>query len=415
MARSRAQAPAGEVSRADRPVRAGGGHASRSRTAARLSGRDFVGSFVARGALLLAKRLRRHRLGFSVAALFALLTEDALSAPHPSALAASTARAATLFAHGRAAASAVASVRALDLAQGVIATMQLAKLKGIAAGVAALFALGTVAVCVAVADPSRPQVVRHDVPTQHPAVTTAPAADANDAPASKAAVARQPVPPPVDRQVAAKTAGDDEPAKPPTAPAEPTPPAEAGQIWSVALSPDGKRLVAGVEKVADRSAEFIVWELESRRELLRVKEPRTSRSVAFSPDGLTVATAGFGPAARIFNARTGRIIKPLRGHTRGMNAVVFSPDGGTVATGSWDQTIKLWTPATGVARETLKGHTAAVYGLAYAPDGTTLASCGVDGTARESGIPRPAKPGLFSMGTRERSSVSPIRPTARRS
>ena len=40
-----------------------------------------------------------------------------------------------------------------------------------------------------------------------------------------------------------------------------------------------------------------------------------------------------------------------------MTSVAFSPDGKTLASGSEDQTIKLWDVATGKEQATLKGHT----------------------------------------------------------
>lgn len=39
---------------------------------------------------------------------------------------------------------------------------------------------------------------------------------------------------------------------------------------------------------------------------------------------------------------TGRTLHTLTGHTDGVNSVAFSPDGGTLATGSWDSTVLLW-------------------------------------------------------------------------
>jgi WD40 repeat protein len=54
--------------------------------------------------------------------------------------------------------------------------------------------------------------------------------------------------------------------------------------------------------------------------------------------------------------------------------VAFSPDGQTLASGSRDRTIKHWRVSDGALLRTLAGHTSLVVSVAFAPDGQTLAS-----------------------------------------
>ena len=66
-------------------------------------------------------------------------------------------------------------------------------------------------------------------------------------------------------------------------------------------------------------------------------------SVAFSPDGNTIASAGSrqDKTVRLWNARTGEQQRILTGHTDVVHSVVFSPAGNTIASGSWDATVRL--------------------------------------------------------------------------
>jgi WD40 repeat protein/serine/threonine protein kinase len=100
--------------------------------------------------------------------------------------------------------------------------------------------------------------------------------------------------------------------------------------------------------------------------------------VAFSPDGTQLATASFDRTLRLWNAKTGRLIRICHGHERGLYSVAFSPDGKRVASTSFDCTAKVWDTATGKELLTLRGHTSFVRGVAFSPDGTRLATCAED-------------------------------------
>ena len=108
---------------------------------------------------------------------------------------------------------------------------------------------------------------------------------------------------------------------------------------------------------------------------------RSDRAVAFSPDGQRFAVAS-DIGIWLYDVATSRELALLIGHTEGVNAIAFSPDGMAIASGSADRTIKLWDVATGETIATLEGHRGGVNAIAFSPDGRMLASGAWDNTVR---------------------------------
>lgn len=108
-----------------------------------------VAGRLARARNMLAKRLARHGLPVSGAALAAALAQNTASASLPIPVASATIKAAHIFAAGQAAAQSVVSVKALALAEGVLRAMLLSKLKIPAALLVALVVFATGAASLA--------------------------------------------------------------------------------------------------------------------------------------------------------------------------------------------------------------------------------------------------------------------------
>ncbi len=85
---------------------------------------------------------------------------------------------------------------------------------------------------------------------------------------------------------------------------------------------------------------------------------------------------------RLWDPQRGRLLCTLKGHTDYVRSVAFDPQGRTLASGSEDQTVRLWDPQSGKLLRTLEGHTGGVHAVAFSPDGALLASKSADHTVR---------------------------------
>jgi WD40 repeat protein len=85
---------------------------------------------------------------------------------------------------------------------------------------------------------------------------------------------------------------------------------------------------------------------------------------------------------RLWDARDGKPLATLHGHTKWVNHVTFSPDGTRLVSTGEDATVRLWDARDGKPLATLPGHESAVTRVICSHEGATIASKGTDGTVR---------------------------------
>lgn len=154
---------------------------------------------------------------------------------------------------------------------------------------------------------------------------------------------------------------------------------QLGAINSAKFSPDGRRVV-----IASDDNIVKIWDVKTGN-VVRSLEGHTDPVIDanYSTNGNYIVTNGGNDmTARIYNATTGDLIDSLEHHTAYITTAIFSPNGQTVLTSSFDKTAKIWDIKTRRLINSLVGHTNRVNFATFSPNGAMIITTSDDKTAK---------------------------------
>ena len=151
-------------------------------------------------------------------------------------------------------------------------------------------------------------------------------------------------------------------------------------VTHIAISGDSQTLASvGADEKSVR-----LWNIKTHKPKANLKGKFNAiYSLAYSPDNDMVAAGDFDGTVTLFSTKKKKRITSLVGHNLAPSDITepgsvltlaFSPDGETLASGSRDTTIRLWNTKTASHKVTLTGHSGSVTALVFSPDGKTIAS-----------------------------------------
>jgi WD40 repeat protein len=164
-------------------------------------------------------------------------------------------------------------------------------------------------------------------------------------------------------------------------------------VWSLVFSPDNTRL-ASATVLGNICLEDLT---DGRRTMITLGPMNSARSLAFSPDGRTLAVAGFGRAIRLLDASSGDEVDRLdTGREYEATHLVFSRDGNYLAVGGFGGALTLWDWGSRRRLADLDGHLGGIVALAFSTGGKSLATCDNAGLVEVWDIPSGKERTTFS-------------------
>jgi WD40 repeat protein len=151
-----------------------------------------------------------------------------------------------------------------------------------------------------------------------------------------------------------------------------------GEIYAVAISPDGASVLTG-----GWDGHLRLWDASSAALLGGVQaDAKPLSACGWSPSGLECVSGSMEGVLAFWDAANLQPITHFMAHTRPVSAIRYAPDGQQLATSSWDKQVALRRAGKEREARVLAGHGDIVAGCRFSGDGTRLLSWSYDGTLR---------------------------------
>ncbi|MGH2497017.1 MAG: protein kinase domain-containing protein [Ktedonobacteraceae bacterium] len=167
-------------------------------------------------------------------------------------------------------------------------------------------------------------------------------------------------------------------------------PNHADVVNDLCWSPDGRHIAT-----ASRDQTVHIWDVASGQNWLRAVALRAGfrysifeghasevNSVAWSPDGRYIASAGDDNCVLVWETATKNVITCFQAHTDIVHKVAWSPDGKHIASASIDHTVRVWDAHSRQVKSVYRNTSSIVHDLAWSPDGQLIALVGSDDTVQ---------------------------------
>ncbi len=151
----------------------------------------------------------------------------------------------------------------------------------------------------------------------------------------------------------------------------------SGPVEHVAFSPDGLTVATGT-----RNGCVQLWDITGRPLCPPLAQLDQVCNLVFRPDGRALAACGDRGPARVWEVPSGRSLGEPLTHPKGVRSVAFSADGRKIATAGHDGNVRLWDALTLQPLALPMAHGHEVMAVAFSPNGQTLLTGANDFGAR---------------------------------